>query len=180
MVAGETDFLYGFGTLYVTRSALSLRHCGGGITAWKGPVNTTTTTTATFADKYGAYVDASRVMADNRSTAAEVVGRCALGRPWNARQRSVFMASYLDASVRPGGYIDWSAADPRVDSDTFMATWDNYGPGWNVTAERASNVTIVLDDEGVAPYRWPADVFLTSTGEPNNTWWVDQSVLVPF
>ncbi|KAK7740708.1 hypothetical protein SLS53_005176 [Cytospora paraplurivora] len=173
VVAGETDFLYGFGTLYITKSTLSLRHCGGGITAWKG-MNTT------FANKYGAYVDASQVIADNSSTAADVVGRCALGRPWNAQHRSVFMDSYLDASIRPGGYIDWSATERRVNNYTFMATWDNYGPGWNVTAERASNITIVLDDEGVEPYRWPVDVFLTSTGEPNNTWWVDQSVLVPF
>lgn len=36
VIAGQTDFLYGFGTAYIERSTLSLRNCGGGITAWKG------------------------------------------------------------------------------------------------------------------------------------------------
>lgn len=172
VVAGQTDFLYGFGTLYITKSTLSLRHCGGGITAWKG-ANTT------FENKYGVYVDSSQLLANNYSAAAEIAGTCALGRPWNAQQRSVFMDSYFDASVLPAGYIDWSATDPRASNYTFMATWNDYGPGWNVTAEEASNFTIVLGDEEVEPYRWPVDVFLTSAGEPNNTWWIDQSVLVP-
>lgn len=173
VVAGQTDFLYGFGTLYITKSTLSLRHCGGGITAWKG-ANTT------FENKYGVYIDSSQLIANNASTAAEVKGTCALGRPWNAQQRSIFMDSYFDPSILPAGYIKWGSTDPRVNNYTFMATWDNYGPGWNVTAEKASNVTIVLDDDEVEPYRWPADVFLTETGEPENTAWIDQSVLVPF
>ncbi|KAG8167896.1 hypothetical protein KVR01_003585 [Diaporthe batatas] len=173
VVAGQTDFLYGFGTLYITKSTLSLRHCGGGVTAWKG-------TNTTFENKYGAYIDSSQLIANNASTAAEVKGTCALGRPWNAQQRSIFMDSYFDASILPAGYIRWSASDPRVYNYTFMATWENYGPGWNVTAEKASNVTLVLDDDKVEPYRWPTDVFLTETGEPGNTAWIDQSVLVPF
>ena len=32
-IAGQTDFLYGFGTCWITHSSLSLRSCGGGITA---------------------------------------------------------------------------------------------------------------------------------------------------
>jgi hypothetical protein len=35
-VAGQTDFFYGFGTCWVTNSEVTLRGCGGGITAWKG------------------------------------------------------------------------------------------------------------------------------------------------
>ncbi|POS74574.1 pectinesterase [Diaporthe helianthi] len=173
VVAGQTDFLYGFGTLYITKSTLSLRHCGGGITAWKG-ANTT------FENKYGVYIDSSQVIANNASTAAQVKGTCALGRPWNAQHRSIFMDSYFDASIRPAGYIKWGATDPRFSSNTFMATWDNYGPGADVAAQKASKITIVLDDNNVEPYRWPEDVFLTETGKPANTAWIDQSVLVPF
>jgi hypothetical protein len=40
-IAGQVDFLYGFGTAWIESSLLSLRGCGGGITAWKG-TNTTT------------------------------------------------------------------------------------------------------------------------------------------
>jgi hypothetical protein len=40
-IAGQVDFLYGFGTAWIESSLLSLRGCGGAITAWKG-TNTTT------------------------------------------------------------------------------------------------------------------------------------------
>ncbi|KAJ9155183.1 Pectinesterase [Pleurostoma richardsiae] len=170
IIAGQTDFLYGFGTLYIEKSALSLRGCGGSITAWKG-------TNTTFANKYGVYIDASQVIAYNYTAALSHLGGCALGRPWNAQQRSIFMDSYLDATVRPGGYVEWSSSEPRVTNYTFMATWEDYGPGWNETAERLSGVTLVLDDEQVRPYRWPVDVFQTPDGEGGNVGWIDGSVL---
>ncbi|KAK3336859.1 carbohydrate esterase family 8 protein [Cercophora scortea] len=164
IIAGQTDFLYGFGTAYVEQSVLSLRGCGGGITAWKG-------TNTTAANKYGVYIARSRVLAANETVAGKIKGKCALGRPWNAQHRSIFMDSYLGASVTPAGYVRWSTAEPRVDEQTLMATWAAYGPGYNETAERGSNVTRVLDDEQVRPYKYPVDVFLGDVG------WIDQSVL---
>ncbi|OIW31170.1 pectinesterase [Coniochaeta ligniaria NRRL 30616] len=171
IVAGQTDFLYGFGTLYVEKSHLTLRSCGGGITAWKG-------TNTTFPNKYGVYLDRTPLIAANASIAAKMVGKCALGRPWNAQHRSVFMDSYFDGSVRPAGYIIWGTTDQRVNNYTFMATWEDYGPGYNKTAEMGSGgVTLVLDDEEVGPYRYPADVFQTPEGGFGNVGWIDQSVL---
>jgi hypothetical protein len=41
-VAGQTDFFYGFGTCWVTDSEVTLRGCGGGITAWKGMLRSET------------------------------------------------------------------------------------------------------------------------------------------
>jgi pectin methylesterase-like acyl-CoA thioesterase len=38
VIAGQVDFLYGFGTAWIEQSTLALRNCGGGITAWKGNV----------------------------------------------------------------------------------------------------------------------------------------------
>lgn len=104
-VSGQTDFLYGFGTLWIQSSLLSLRACGGGITAWKG-------TNTTFVNRYGVYVHDSEVRKANSSL--EIQGECALGRPWNAGHRSVFANTYLDDSIRPSGYIEWSATDPRI------------------------------------------------------------------
>ncbi|KAK3695476.1 carbohydrate esterase family 8 protein, partial [Podospora appendiculata] len=164
IIAGQTDFLYGFGTAYIEQSTLSLRGCGGGITAWKG-TNTTIT-----ANKYGVYIARSRVLAANQTVAGTIRGKCALGRPWNAQHRSIFMDSYLDTSIIPPGYARWSTVEPRVGEETFMATWAAYGPGYNETAEKGSGVTRVLDDEQVRPYRYPADVFEGDAG------WIDQSV----
>lgn len=104
-IAGQTDFLYGFGTLWITRSELAMRSCGGGITAWKG-------TNTTFENKYGVYVVDSAVRKANASLAIE--GECALGRPWNAQHRSIFAHCYLDDSIRPSGYIQWGSTDPRI------------------------------------------------------------------
>ncbi|CRK16673.1 hypothetical protein BN1708_002928 [Verticillium longisporum] len=172
VIAGQTDFLYGFGTAWVAHSTLSLRNCGGGITAWKG-------TNTTFPNKYGVYVaDDSRVLAANASIAPALAGRCPLGRPWNAQHRSVFSDTYLDPSVLPAGYIRWGATDPRVSDLTFMAVHEDRGPGWNATALAANgSVTRVLDDAAFAPYRRPVDVFLTEHGVPGNIAWIDQSVL---
>lgn len=72
-IAGQTDFLYGFGTAWIQSSRLSLRGCGGGITAWKG-------TNTTWVNKYGVYISESVVEKANSSLSIE--GKCALGRPW--------------------------------------------------------------------------------------------------
>jgi hypothetical protein len=74
IVAGQTDFLYGFGTLFVDRSTLLMRGCGGGVTAWKG-------TNTTFANKYGVYISDTNIIATNttvleeRDTNAHSAGR---------------------------------------------------------------------------------------------------------
>jgi pectin methylesterase-like acyl-CoA thioesterase len=72
-IAGQTDFLYGFGTAWIQSSKLLLRSCGGGITAWKG-------TRTSFPNKYGVYIHDSQVM--KASSNLSIKGKCALGRPW--------------------------------------------------------------------------------------------------
>jgi hypothetical protein len=104
-IAGQTDFFYGFGTCWVTKSAVTLRGCGGGITAWKG-------TNTTVENKYGVYIHDSTVKKANASL--EITNQCYLGRPWNAQHRSIFAYSYLDDSVNPSGYVQWNPNDPRV------------------------------------------------------------------
>lgn len=113
-IAGQTDFFYGFGTCWVTNSNITLRGCGGGITAWKG-------TNTTFENKYGVYIDHSVVRKANSSL--EIEGECALGRPWNALHRSIFANTYLDDSIRPSGYIEWGTTDPRVNQSKFRTSF---------------------------------------------------------
>jgi len=72
-IAGQTDFLYGFGTAWIQSSTLAMRGCGGGITAWKG-------TNTSWVNKYGVYIHDSRVEKANSSLSIQVKG--ALGRPW--------------------------------------------------------------------------------------------------
>jgi pectin methylesterase-like acyl-CoA thioesterase len=170
IIAGETDFLYGFGTAWIDRSTLSLRNCNGAITAWKG-------TNTTFTNKYGVYIDNTQVIPSNATIATNLVGKCPLGRPWNSQHKSIFMNSYLDSVILPAGYIKWSAETPRVDHYTFMATWHNYGPGYDVEAEKAGGITKVLTDREVKPYRSPADVFQTPEGKFGHVGWIDKKAL---
>ncbi|KAK6068594.1 pectinesterase family protein [Seiridium cupressi] len=167
IVAGETDFLYGFGTLYITNSTLSLRSCGGGTTAWKG-------TNTTFENKYGVYITNSQVLASNSSIAPSIVDKCSLGRPWNAQHRSLFANTYFDASILPAGYTPWSGAtNGNIGINTTMAVYDVYGPGYNEAAEAASNVTLIFDEEEAQPYLSPQDVFMTEDGSQPNVAWID-------
>ncbi|KAM0344121.1 hypothetical protein ACHAPU_007842 [Fusarium lateritium] len=170
IIAGQTDFLYGFGTAWIDRSTLSLRNCGGGITAWKG-------TNTTFTNKYGVYIDNSQVIPSNYSIATSMIGKCPLGRPWNALHRSIFMNSYLDAVILPAGYIKWGATDPRLNNSTFMATYKDHGEGYDVEAEKAGGVTKVLTDKETKPYKSPADVFQTPEGKFGHVKWIDKKAL---
>ncbi|CAI7616505.1 unnamed protein product [Penicillium glandicola] len=165
ILAGQTDFLYGFGTAWIQSSAVQLRGCGGGITAWKG-TNTTTP------NKYGVYIVDSSVRAANSSIAPDIKGLCALGRPWNSQHRSIFARSYEDGSIDPQGYIDWvvSGVSRFEEGVTLMAEYRDYGPGFNKTARLEGGVTSVLGWEGYEPYSTPQKVFV-------DTEWVDWGVV---
>jgi hypothetical protein len=109
--------------------------------------------------------------------ATTIEGRCALGRPWNALHRSIFLSSYLDGSILPAGYIEWSATDPRFGNTTLMGVYKDDGAGYDEAAIAANNVSVVLDAQGVRPYKSPGDVFIGPNGEVENIGWVDASTL---
>ncbi|TVY49150.1 putative pectinesterase [Lachnellula occidentalis] len=165
-VAGQTDFFYGFGTAWVEKTSISLRSCGGGITAWKG-------SNTTFANKYGVYIVDSNVHAANSSL--NIVGKCALGRPWNAQMRAIFARTYLDNSILPTGYIDWVPAryTPNL---TLQAEYKNYGPGYNVSGRASALSDVQLTDRQWGDYDKPGKVFQTPEGRFGNTGWIDWSV----
>ncbi|PVH89684.1 carbohydrate esterase family 8 protein [Cadophora sp. DSE1049] len=164
-IAGQTDFLYGFGTCWITQSSLSLRSCGGGITAWKG-------TNTTFVNKYGVYIVDSNVHAANSSLS--IAGKCPLGRPWNAQHRSIFARTYLDNSILSTGYIDWNPA--RYSNWTLQAEYKNYGPGFNVTGREIAQFDIQLTNRQWSVYSSPKKVFQTREGRFGNTDWIDFKV----
>ncbi|KAF9888493.1 hypothetical protein FE257_008600 [Aspergillus nanangensis] len=166
IIAGQVDFLYGFGTAFIDKATLSLRRCGGGITAWKG-------TNTTFSNKYGIYIADSKVLAANSSLINDIKESCSLGRPWNSLHRSVFMHTYFDSSILPAGYTTWQGSPNNFNNETFMAVYDVYGPGYDQTAERTGNITQILNSKEVAPYARPIDVFMTPEGHQPNIAWLD-------
>ncbi|TKX26317.1 pectinesterase-like protein 1 [Elsinoe australis] len=166
VIAGQTDFFYGFGTLWVQSSDVLLRGCGGGITAWKG-------SNTTFVNHYGVYIHDSNVRKENATL--QITKQCALGRPWNAQHRSIFANCELDDSIRDSGYIQWSATDPRLEINTTMAEYKDHGPGFNLTGRLVANVTKLFSDADYKPYGTPEKVFqYPFTGEFGNTAWIDK------
>ena len=167
-IAGQTDFFYGFGTAWIQHSWVLLRGCGGGITAWKG-------TNTTFPNKYGVYISDSFVNAANTSIAPSIVGKCYLGRPWNSLHRSVYLNTYMDATIRPVGYEKWST-NPVTDNygpNTTMAEYKSSGPGFNLTARIEGNLTIEFTADQARKYRTPKDVFMTPDGSQPDISWID-------
>ncbi|KAF2235482.1 carbohydrate esterase family 8 protein [Viridothelium virens] len=164
-VAGQTDFFYGFGTLWAQGISVLLRGCGGGITAWKG-------TNTTFVNKYGVYLHDSVVRKANSSLS--IAQQCALGRPWNAQMRSIFANCYLDDSIEPSGYIEWQSTDPRLNYNTSMAEYQDYGPGFNLTGRVQANITRLLTSQQYEPYSTPEKVFeYPFSGKFGNIGWID-------
>lgn len=146
-----------------------MRGCGGGVTAWKG-------TNTTFENKYGVYVVDSTLAAENSTIATKMVKKCALGRPWNSLQRSIFARTYEDGSIIDGGYIDWpSGGVSKLTNQTFMAEYDSYGPGFNLTGRLAVGIDKVLNSSQYEPYNSPAKVFQTPRGAFGNVVWIDQT-----
>ncbi|PYI33740.1 pectin lyase-like protein [Aspergillus indologenus CBS 114.80] len=167
VIAGQTDFLYGFGTAWIQSSSILLRSCGGGITAWKG-------TNTTFENNYGVYIVDSTVNAANSSLVSEIKGQCALGRPWNSLHRSIFVNSYEDGSIEPSGYINWE--DRWAANQTLMAEYRAYGPGFNATGRKEGGVAVLLDAQAYKRYDSLEKVFLTPEGEAGNIAWIDWDI----
>ncbi|KAI0444535.1 pectin methylesterase family protein [Xylaria telfairii] len=171
IVAGQTDFLYGFGTLFIENSSLLLRNCGGGITAWKG-------TNTTFTNKYGVYISDSQLLASNSSIAPVIKDKCSLGRPWNALHRSLYINTYLDPSILPAGYTQWGGQpNGNIGVNTTLAVYGVYGPGYDDEAEKASNITAVFTKQEAEPYLRPVDVFMSPKGKQPHIKWIDVSTL---
>lgn len=172
ILAGQTDFLYGFGTAWVQTSEIQLRGCGGGITAWKG-------TNTTFENKYGIYIADSTLKAANTSIAADIKGACALGRPWNSQHRSIFARSFEDGSIDSSGYIDWvvSGVARYKAGTTLMAEYKTFGPGFNKTGRVDGGVTTVLGKKEWEPYSEPRKVFQNPEGVFGDVQWIDWEVV---
>lgn len=89
---------------------------------------------------------------------------------------SIFVNNYLDDSIEPSGFIEWSSSDPRIDFNTTMAEFHDYGSGFNLTGRLAANITKELTPQQYAPYSTPQDVFqYPFSGQFGNVGWIDFS-----
>lgn len=93
--------------------------------------------------------------------------------------RAIFARTYLDDSILPTGYIDWSPARYNASNgnySTVQAEYKNYGPGYNATARASSLFDVQYNDEQWAPYSSPEKVFQDPEGKFGDVSWVDFKV----
>lgn len=109
-------------------------------------------------------------------------------RAQNAQHRSLFAHTYLSPVIRASGYIPWGASDPRIDSNTTMAEYQTYGPGFNLTgrlnAGTEFNLTegpltahsLLTEEEYVlGGYDSVETVFQDQDGNFGYTEWIDRT-----
>lgn len=171
IIAGQTDFLYGFGTLWVQDSEIQMRACGGGIIAWKGSNLTDTFQPGTYdSNHFGCYIDNANFVAANQTVYDDWQGKCYLGRNWNEGHRSVISNSYMDHTVAGQGYEKWTASIP-LPTPVFFGEYNSTGDGFNLTARVAANITHEMTAAEVAKYSF-ANVF--GSKKPS---WIDSHCL---
>ena len=99
-----------------------------------------------------------------------------MGQPWNAQHRSVYLNTWLDATILPAGYTKWSSnpATDNYDNYTVMAEYKSEGPGFDLRGRKAGNTTIVFTANQARAYSTPKDVFMTPKGAQPNIAWIDK------
>ncbi|KAM3580621.1 hypothetical protein VKS41_006690 [Umbelopsis sp. WA50703] len=134
-IAGQTDFLFGFGTGWIENSTIASRGAGGGITAWKG---TPDGYDGVYDNKYGLYVHNSQlVKSPDANATLDLTGKCALGRPWNNMSRVVFEDCYMGDHIQTNGFIPWLPTTLNM-STVYYAEFGSYGPGYNASLRESS------------------------------------------
>ncbi|KAI8060011.1 pectin lyase fold/virulence factor [Gongronella butleri] len=137
-IAGQTDFIFGFGTAWFENSTIAMRGCGGGVTAWKGSPDGYN---GIYNNTFGAYFhDSQLIKSPDANATLNIVGKCALGRPWNNLSRVVFDDCYMDESIQPNGFIPWSGGAQLNNSGIYYAEFGSYGPGFNKSARESSEI----------------------------------------
>ncbi|OTB09614.1 carbohydrate esterase family 8 protein [Hypoxylon sp. CI-4A] len=127
LVEGSIDFIWGSGSAYFLNSTIVPNTDGGRIAAMKSTAPST---------KRAVVLPA--LVFDQSTIAAAPgvsVGSIFLGRPYNNYSRVAYIYTYLDASIAPEGWSEWSDSDPRIDAILF-GEYHNYGPGAD-TSDRA-------------------------------------------
>ncbi|CAD0092854.1 unnamed protein product [Aureobasidium mustum] len=153
-IEGNVDFIFGAGSGYFLNSTISPNEDGDSITAAKRATNTTSA---------GFVFDQCSIVPAAGSSGFKNVS---LGRPWNNFARVLYAGCYLDGSVGPAGWTQWSKSAPQTDGVTF-AEYHNFGPGSN-TCSRAS-FSQQLSDAEAAQFQL-ANFFPTTS-------WIDFSVV---
>jgi pectinesterase len=127
-VEGTVDFVFGWATAFFEDCEIVCRGESGYVTAASTPAR----------KEFGYVFDGCEVTHDGTAESFY------LGRPWRPHARTVFLRSYLDDHVEPGGWHNWG--DPDTAETAFYAEYGNEGPGYRPD-ERVDWARQLTDEE---------------------------------
>ncbi|PYH40108.1 putative pectin methylesterase [Aspergillus saccharolyticus JOP 1030-1] len=152
-IEGTTDFIWGYGGIYVYNSRI---------------ISDGTTTGQTIAaQSYQSTYEPSQFVFDScafvPSDSSVPKSSTYLGRDYSTSARVAVLNSYLDAHIAPIGWLISSSS-----SSVTFAEYNNTGPGAS-TSSRSSVVDILSDDSAY-----------TLSAVLGSTSWIDTSAVAPF
>ncbi|EJU02061.1 hypothetical protein DACRYDRAFT_127574, partial [Dacryopinax primogenitus] len=143
-IYGETNYVFGFGTVCFEQVTFANRGCGGALVAWKGTNKSdrTGTTPITPGNHYDAYISNSQIIrSPDANTTLDLTSKCYLGRPWNDDATTVIIRTYMDDTINATGFIPLSGRPQVILNPTYYAEHGSYGrcPGGNISQHASAD-----------------------------------------
>lgn len=119
-IEGTVDFIFGRSIAYFDHCTINIKRNGGTLTA----ANTEQTS------KFGYVFSNCTITSDSMGYDGKPITTFALGRPWGAYAKTVFMNCTEPANLDPAGWMVWDGRE----STCYYAEYKCSGPGAAVTA----------------------------------------------
>ncbi|WP_125185406.1 pectinesterase family protein [Botryobacter ruber] len=159
-IEGSVDFIFGRDIVVFDNCTINVNRNGGMLTAASTEANT----------RHGFVFLNSTVTADEVGFDGVPITSFHLGRPWQAAPRTVFMNTFLPASLNAAGWQTWNV------TPALYGEYNNSGPG-AATASRIS-ISRVLTAQEAAEHTI-ANIFSKETHPAFSFDWMPENVSFP-
>ena len=134
-IEGSVDFIFGRDIVVFDSCEIHINREGGTLTAASTDAES----------KFGYVFRDSKITADSIGFDGRRITSFVLGRPWQAKPRTVFINCYEPASLNPSGWSTWNV------TPALYAEYKCYGPGSDIS-KRLTSISRQLTDEEVKEY----------------------------
>lgn len=130
-IEGSVDFIFGRDIVVFDSCEIHINREGGTLTAASTDAES----------KFGYVFRDSKITADSIGFDGRPITSFVLGRPWQAKPRTVFINCYEPASLNPAGWSTWNV------TPALFAEYKCYGPGFDISKRLTSISRQLTDDE---------------------------------
>ncbi|MCX7798564.1 MAG: pectinesterase family protein [Melioribacter sp.] len=134
-IEGSVDFIFGRDIVVFDSCEIHINREGGTLTAASTDAES----------KFGYVFRDCKITADSIGFDGRRITSFVLGRPWQAKPRTVFMNCYEPASLNPAGWSTWNV------TPALYAEYKCYGPGSDIS-KRLTSISRQLTDEEAKEY----------------------------